>query len=233
MGRIDIRFKEPFSLAGYIAEQAVQRRGSKRPQQTVLLRALGYRVLSDINSVAVIMPAALVGTVLLTIRGRGVGRNELVRRVNGLIAKIKERGGKVANFDGMEIEEVVEKALIVIKSLVSTQTDLIEPTYSPSDRFQLSFYRNQVCRIPSVTDRSSLVLSSFSVADDSTSNDLRFVDASSLRDGRHTQCRSLHQGQGGRCCSFAENDTISSHRRDFLRLFGEFLRSTRYRVITH
>ena len=144
MGRIDIRFKEPFSLAGYIAEEAAKRQGSKRPQQTVLLRALGYRVLSDINSVAVIMPAALVGTVLLTIRGRGVGRNELVRRVVGLIAKIKERGGKVANFDGMEVEEVVEKALIVIKGLVSTQTDLIEPTYSPSDRFQLSFYRNQV-----------------------------------------------------------------------------------------
>jgi glycerol-3-phosphate O-acyltransferase len=40
-----------------------------------LLRTLGYKVLSDINAVSVVMPTALIGTVLLTLRGRGVGKS--------------------------------------------------------------------------------------------------------------------------------------------------------------
>ena len=42
-----------------------------------LLRSLGFKILGDINSVSVTMPTALVGTVLLTLRGRGVGKEEV------------------------------------------------------------------------------------------------------------------------------------------------------------
>lgn len=46
-------------------------------ERVVLLQSLGYQILGEINSVSVIMPTALVGTVLLTLRGRGVGMDEV------------------------------------------------------------------------------------------------------------------------------------------------------------
>lgn len=80
LGRIDIRFQKPFSLKAYLAEETARRhhKAAEHPElkrdakkeQVMLLRALGYQVLSDINRVSVIMPAALIGSVLLTIRGR-------------------------------------------------------------------------------------------------------------------------------------------------------------------
>ncbi len=57
----------------------------------LLLKALGYRVLADINKVSVIMPAALIGTVVLILRGRGVSRSELIRRVEWLRAPSSRR----------------------------------------------------------------------------------------------------------------------------------------------
>jgi hypothetical protein len=42
-----------------------------------ILQSMGYQILSRINAISVIMPTGLVGTVLLTLRGRGVGRNEV------------------------------------------------------------------------------------------------------------------------------------------------------------
>lgn len=74
LGRIDVRFQKPFSLKGWLEEQTSKRAKAaptiKRKEQAVLLRALGYQVLSDINRCSVVMPAGLVGAVLLTIRGR-------------------------------------------------------------------------------------------------------------------------------------------------------------------
>jgi glycerol-3-phosphate O-acyltransferase len=63
MGRIDIRFETPWSLKGFIKEQVDRReapgpngqkveldvKGSKE-HQSLLLKALGYRVLADIVS---------------------------------------------------------------------------------------------------------------------------------------------------------------------------------------
>lgn len=88
-----VRFKQPWSLKSYIQSQITRRSAPvKKPDsetskiysivppdfspdknesdKVTLLRSLAYQVLADINSVAVIMPAALVGTVILTLRGR-------------------------------------------------------------------------------------------------------------------------------------------------------------------
>jgi hypothetical protein len=94
------------------------------------------------------MPAALIGSVLLTIRGRGVGRRELIKRVAWLRSAIEARGGRVAEFAGMDIEQVVDRALVVLKDLIGEHKDLIEPTFYPISRFELSFYRNQVSTTP-------------------------------------------------------------------------------------
>lgn len=130
LGRIDVRFQKPFSLKAYLAEQKSRRASDAKlepkAEQAVLLKALGYEILSGINQVAVVMPAALVGSVMLTIRGRGVGRSELIKRVGWLRGAIEARGGRVAEFAGMEIEQVVDRALIVLKDLIGEHKDLIE-----------------------------------------------------------------------------------------------------------
>lgn len=161
MGRIDVRFKTPWSLRGFINEQ-VRRRESPSEHsglrtgldplnnghhKVLLLRALGYRVLADINQAGVVMPAALVGTVMLTLRGRGVGRSELIKRVEWLRSAIEKRGYQVADFGQMTTGDVVDRALSVMKDLIEIQTDVMEPTLLPLKRFELSFYRNQVMHV--------------------------------------------------------------------------------------
>lgn len=158
LGRVDVRFHEPWSLKGFIAEQ--QARTTSPPPQlnlkgTVssearvrLLRTLGYRVLSDINEVSVVMPTALIGTVLLTLRGRGVGKAELVRRVEWLSDRVRAKGGRVAHFAGTPTSVVVDRGLDVLGSkLVGVVEGLPEETYYAVDRFQLSFYRNMIIHL--------------------------------------------------------------------------------------
>ncbi|BGP40730.1 hypothetical protein JCM10450v2_004726 [Rhodotorula kratochvilovae] len=175
LGRIDVRFQKPFSLRGWLDDQrkrrtepsATPRVREPKQDQATLLRALGYEVLAGINDCAcallpplplidlfltyttysIIMPTGLVGTVMLTIRGRGVGKTELVARVKWLKAAIEARGGRVADFGEMTVEEVVDRALFVLKDLIGEQTDLIESTFYPRSRFELSFYRNQVIHL--------------------------------------------------------------------------------------
>jgi 1-acyl-sn-glycerol-3-phosphate acyltransferase len=158
LGRVDVRFHEPWSLRKFIESQ--QTRPSHSPNQEFaggtsepnvrarMLRTLGYKVLSDINSISVVMPTALVGTVLLTLRGRGVGKSELVRRVDWLSERIKAKGGKVAHFHGAPTGYVVERAIDVLgPSLVGKIDGLAEDTFYAVDRFQMSFYRNMTIHL--------------------------------------------------------------------------------------
>lgn len=150
LGRVDVRFHEPWSLKDFIAQQEPRMEpGSTDEMKTGrLLRTLGYKVLSDINDVSVVMPTALIGTVLLTLRGRGVGKGELVRRVDWLSERVKAKGGRVAHFYGAPTEHVVDRALEVLgPKLVGTTEGLAEQTFHAVDRFQLSFYRNMTIHL--------------------------------------------------------------------------------------
>ncbi|KAI1383692.1 acyltransferase-domain-containing protein [Hypoxylon trugodes] len=160
LGRVDVRFHEPWSLRKYIDEQLTRLTGSpsnlmldtKTPENAALkqklLRTMGYKVLSDINNVSVVMPTALIGTVLLTLRGRGVGKSELIRRIEWLIARVGAKGGRVAHFGNAPLSDVIERGLDVLgKDLVGVVQGLAEPTYYAVDRFQLSFYRNMTIHL--------------------------------------------------------------------------------------
>lgn len=158
LGRVDVRFHEPWSLRGFIQEQQARTAsvpGSIDMKSTTdpatrqrLLRTLGYKVLSDINAVSVVMPTALIGTVLLTLRGRGVGLTELIRRVEWLSERVRAKGGRVAHFGNSPTSVVVERGLEVLgKELVGVVEGLPEPTYFAVDRFQLSFYRNMTIHL--------------------------------------------------------------------------------------
>ncbi|CAO2654862.1 Nn.00g115950.m01.CDS01 [Neocucurbitaria sp. VM-36] len=153
LGRVDVRFHEPWSLRTFINQQ--RERFSQLPQQLDtkedrlrLLRTLGYKVLSEINDVSVVMPTALVGTILLTLRGRGVGKSELIRRVEWLSDRVRAQGGRVAHFGNLPTSVVVDRALEVLGSgLVGLVPGLPEDTFYAVDRFQLSFYRNMTIHL--------------------------------------------------------------------------------------
>ena len=160
LGRVDVRFHEPWSLKGFLADQLIKIQ-NVRSQPSInwdaakdilvrqkLLRTLGYKVLADINDVSVVMPTALIGTVLLTLRGRGVGRNELIRRVEWLTCRVRAKGGRVAHFGNTPLSDVIDRGLEVLgKDLVGEIHGLVEPTYYAVDRFQLSFYRNMTIHL--------------------------------------------------------------------------------------
>ncbi|KAI8924622.1 hypothetical protein BC831DRAFT_464859 [Entophlyctis helioformis] len=153
-GRIDVRFGEPFSLRDYIAHES-SRRGfdagivarSEADEKVIVLQSLGYRVLGDVNKITVVMPTALVGTALLTLRGRGVGRNELIRKVKWIRKEILSKGGSVAEFGDVPLSVILDRAITVLGDLIGRRTDLLEPVYYPGKRFELSFYRNQVIHL--------------------------------------------------------------------------------------
>ncbi|KAL5601396.1 uncharacterized protein BROUX77_005645 [Berkeleyomyces rouxiae] len=163
-GRVDVRFHEPWSLRSFITDQLIklQPPSSPLPGSFVLdqtnpahaamrhkmLRTLGYKVLGDINEVSVVMPTALIGTVLLTLRGRGVGKKELERRVDWLTQRVRAKGGRVAHFGNAPLSEIIARGLDVLgKELVREVRGLPEPTYYAVDRFQLSFYRNMTIHL--------------------------------------------------------------------------------------
>ncbi|PNP50734.1 hypothetical protein THARTR1_08355 [Trichoderma harzianum] len=160
LGRVDVRFNEPWSLRKFVDNHLSKLNSipasldtehnhpEVRAVREKLLRALGYKVLGDINAVSVVMPTALIGTVLLTLRGRGVGKEELVRRVEWLTCRVRAKGGRVAHFGNAPLSEIVDRGLEVLgKDLVGVVEGLAEPTYYAVDRFQLSFYRNMTIHL--------------------------------------------------------------------------------------
>jgi len=158
LGRVNVRFHEPWSLRQFLYDQQSRLIGipkgldlkamNESGIRQKLLRTMGYKILSDINAVSVVMPTALIGTVLLTLRGRGVGKSELIRRVEWLSERVRAKGGRVAHFGNAPTSVVIERGLEVLgKDLVGLVDGLAEPTYYAVDRFQLSFYRNMTIHL--------------------------------------------------------------------------------------
>ncbi|PSK59471.1 Glycerol-3-phosphate acyltransferase [Elsinoe australis] len=155
LGRVDVRFRKPWSLRDFINNQTTRLQSSPSLQVSYdgalkrrLLSVLGYQVLAHINDASVVMPTALIGTVLLTLRGRGVGKAELVRRVDWLVEKVRSRGGRVSHFGNLPTSTVVDRGLEVLgPKMVGKVEGLAESTYSAVDRFQLSFYRNMTIHL--------------------------------------------------------------------------------------
>lgn len=160
LGRVDVRFHEPWSLRKFIDDQLSRlpsvpagldsdhQNPEVRAVRERLLRTMGYKVLGNINAVSVVMPTALIGTVLLTLRGRGVGKQELIRRVDWLTCRVRAKGGRVAHFGNAPLSEIIDRGLEVLgKDLVGIVDGLAEPTYYAVDRFQLSFYRNMTIHL--------------------------------------------------------------------------------------
>ncbi|KAI9592107.1 acyltransferase-domain-containing protein [Syncephalis fuscata] len=152
-GRVDVRFAKPFSLNEYINEQSIRRAPfdpKQKDDKELYYDLLGIAYCQILqNGCSVIMPTALVGTVILTLRGRGVGRSELIRRVNWLRRAIIRKGGRVAYFGNMSTGDIVDRAVQVMRELISVRKDkdILEPIFYTQQRFELSFFRNQVIHL--------------------------------------------------------------------------------------
>mmetsp|Transcript_42417 Transcript_42417/g.88626 ORF Transcript_42417/g.88626 Transcript_42417/m.88626 type:complete len:749 (+) Transcript_42417:41-2287(+) len=161
-GNIHVRFGPGFSARSYIdnhiaVQRAVPNRANFNPVSTmadkqVLLKALAYHVLEEINRVSSVTPTALVGTVLLCTLGRGIGRRALINKVDWLRGEVVRSGGHMSrfyDFPGELTAEVVDSALTVLGKLVQTFTGLVEPVYcvAPGMHFELSYYRNMCVHV--------------------------------------------------------------------------------------
>lgn len=147
LGRIDVRICTPWSLREFLRVEHQRYAHHSEPNDNAVLKAFGYRILNDINATAVVMPAALVGTVLLTQYGRGLSRSALIEGVTRLRQRILAKGYEVADFGLRDIGEMVDRAIALMRRLVTVHAENHEPLYEPVHVFELSFYRNQVMHI--------------------------------------------------------------------------------------
>ena len=68
----------------------------------------------------------------------------MIRKFNWLRREILHKGGRVAYFGITSTEEVVDRAISVLKGMIGERKDLLEPVYYAIAQYELSFYRNQV-----------------------------------------------------------------------------------------
>ncbi|KAI9265280.1 putative acyltransferase [Phascolomyces articulosus] len=153
MGRVDARIGKPYSLKQWV-EREMKSRGhvdlvNDNENKTMMVKSFAYQILSDINAITPILPTSLVGTVILTLRGRGTGRNELVRRIDWLTEMIRAKNREVVKFPNMTTDDLIDRVLSMHKHLFGQRQEqgIIEPTYYGTDRFELSYYRNQVIHL--------------------------------------------------------------------------------------
>lgn len=155
-GRIDVRFNKPYSLQRFL-QLEVERRGgpeafdplTNAKDKSTLLLTLGYRILAEINEVSVIMATALVGTIILTLRGRAIGRGAMIRRVKWLRKEILSKNGRTTaeSHDTVYLGELVDQSISIMRDFITVTPGLVEPVYTPTKRFELAYYRNQVLHL--------------------------------------------------------------------------------------
>eukprot|EP01126_Amoeba_proteus_P049627 TRINITY_DN5814_c0_g3_i1.p1 TRINITY_DN5814_c0_g3~~TRINITY_DN5814_c0_g3_i1.p1 ORF type:complete len:451 (-),score=89.77 TRINITY_DN5814_c0_g3_i1:195-1547(-) len=154
-GHIDIRIGDAVSLRKLVREISEGRgleihSGDRRMMERArfkLARYVAFNMLHQINEISVATPSSMVVTCILTNIGRGLGRQELIERVKWLRNEIVLRGGHVSAM-GLEkdVEKLVDKVTFLLRNCISKRVHL-EVIYSPSKRFELSFYRNQLIHL--------------------------------------------------------------------------------------
>jgi hypothetical protein len=117
-----------------------------------LAMSLGFRSLHECNRIGVIQGTALVGTVLLMHKDRGLKISDLVDKVEWLRREIVARGGNVQSTKSVEdtVVEVVDKimwgsgrARLVKKHKSVVMTGL----FTPMETLELSTFRNNLIHL--------------------------------------------------------------------------------------
>uniref|UniRef100_A0A7S4C879 Phospholipid/glycerol acyltransferase domain-containing protein n=1 Tax=Eutreptiella gymnastica TaxID=73025 RepID=A0A7S4C879_9EUGL len=168
-GRVDVGIGEPISIQEHMRihrtkspstlqwdfESNSLKSVPRTPEQQsqALHLALAYRSLDQCNQCSTILPAALVGTVMLLHRDRGLTKDTLIEKVGFWQREIKARGFKI-----LEGNESLEHNIDVVVTRILTgegRTNLmkrhkdllITSAFTPDERLELSIYRNQIIHI--------------------------------------------------------------------------------------
>jgi len=150
-GQINVGFGTPFSVADTLKQHAELTSENRK----LVTKNLGYRTLYAINYSNTILMTTIVGTILLTQKGRGISIEELTKKAKWLRREILLRGGRVKQESEEEVafslNSVVENVLESKSGsgkknrLVKRHKDLLMLSlYSPAEQMELSLYRNQL-----------------------------------------------------------------------------------------
>ncbi|KAL9644790.1 hypothetical protein ABK040_012444 [Willaertia magna] len=150
-GDIHVKVAEPISLKDYV-EQLKEENSSFDPfynkeDKTELVKRLGSKITYQLNQSSVIMPTALIATILLTYR-EGISMDELQAKTNWLKRQIIMRGGTVHWSDQQSTSAVVTRALNLISHLITKNKHMLEPAIEAKADYkkmiELSYYKNQI-----------------------------------------------------------------------------------------
>lgn len=121
-GQINVGFGEPISVANYLEAERVRTNfegNFSNEQRKQITRNLGYRTLYLINYSSTILPATMVGTILLTQYGRGIKYEELINSFKWLRQEVLARGGRVRQ---QTDEEVSSTLISVVNNVLETKS---------------------------------------------------------------------------------------------------------------
>jgi glycerol-3-phosphate O-acyltransferase len=158
-GSVDIRFDKPFSLKSFVQgqvesrnlnlfkleEQPLQKETILRDRRQVV-NILAYFVAYHINCVSVALPTSLIVTTLLTHHGRGISKSSLLEKVGWLREQVQLRGGHVAHHSE-DLSKTIDQVTLLLGSSITRHSNLLEPIFTPTKRFELSYYRNQIIHL--------------------------------------------------------------------------------------
>jgi glycerol-3-phosphate O-acyltransferase len=158
-GRLYVQFGEIIEFADVVREVAGEDhagldRELKPPERRNLVQTIGHRVVYEINEVTVVTPAALVASVVLAHRRRGITRPELLAGAQMLADALRRLGARFARsiFAGGEdvrpdtIAEAIELFVDGKLMTVAEAEDAEEPIYSVPEerRIALEYYKNNI-----------------------------------------------------------------------------------------
>lgn len=114
-GRANVQFGEGLELAPLFAAVGAERGAVTPAKRRALVTRLAHRVMAEINRVTLVTPGALVATVLLSHRGRGIVQRELLAHAARLVVRLRAAGARLdeglATREGGLREEGVREAL--------------------------------------------------------------------------------------------------------------------------
>lgn len=156
-GRIHLRFAEPISLVALATERGLNlNQPVSEEQKKGLVRALGHRVMFDISQVSTVTPQALVASVLLAHRKRGITATEVQERVaflRDVLTDLKVpqstqlKGAPSSPSTLGPISEAM--AMFTAEKMVRVELAGELPVYQVDDerRSELSFYKNTIINV--------------------------------------------------------------------------------------
>ena len=153
-GDIHVKIAEPISLKDYVENMKSESPSfdpfGQDDDKNTLVKNLGTKITYDLNQSVVIMPIALVSTILLTYR-EGISMEELQSKTDWLKNQIISRGGNVYWSKTQTTASVVNRALGLINNIIKKNKNMLEPAIEVKSDYkkilELSYYRNQIIHL--------------------------------------------------------------------------------------